>query len=249
MSCLTYCSGTSPIHRLDPRVRLISATWLVFSTALLERPVALIGSLALGALLAALARLKVRALSHRLGHLNALMLFLWLVLPWSVPGSPQDQGFGVACSREGVRLALTVTLKANAMVLFFTALVATIAPQHLPAALARLGIPGKAVHLLALTVRYTDWIHERYSQLRRTLRIRAFEPQFSWHTLRTCGYLVGLLLVQGLDRAERVLAAMQCRGFDGQYRTLEAWTFGYAETAFVLLTALAQLPWLWVGRL
>ena len=45
------------------------------------------------------------------------------------------------------------------------------------------------------------------------------------HSYRTFGYLVGMLLVRSFDRSERVLAAMKCRGFRGQYWLLDHFSF------------------------
>jgi len=48
------------------------------------------------------------------------------------------------------------------------------------------------------------------------------------------------LLVRGYDRAERVAAAMRCRGFDGRFRSLDEFsTKGRDVVAFVLTLALA----------
>ena len=69
-------------------------------------------------------------------------------------------------------------------------------------------------------------------------------PAFSAHTLKTFGYLVGLLLVRGMERGERVLAAMKCRGFDGRFRTLEDSGFHPRDTLFTLAAGAMALTWL-----
>ncbi len=248
MSCLSFFAGHSWMHRLDPRTRLLAAAGLTGAITLCERPIVMGWALLLAVVLAASARLNMRALTRRLLHLNAFMLILWFVLPWSIPGTLWGKVHGVGVTREGVRLAMAITLKGNAIVLFFTALVATINPPRLACALKRLGLPDKLVLLFALTIRYTDVLHDEYARLRQALRARAFHPRFSFHTLRTFGYLVGLLVVRAMERAERVLAAMKCRAFDGRFHALEECAMRRLDRG-VVLAALAQAAaWIWMGR-
>jgi len=248
MSCLAFFAGHSPIHRLDPRMRLVSALCLAIAIALSERLVTLVWALGLGILLAAVARLNLLPLTRRLAHLNAFMLFLWLVLPWSVPGVSVQTAWGFAITREGIRLALEVTMKGNVIVLLLTALVATVDPSRLGCALDRLALPDKLVHLFMLAIRYTDMIHDEYGRLRNAMKARGFQPSFSSHTLRTFGYLVGLLLVRSMERAERVLAAMKCRGFDGRFRALRGFTIRGADVAFAGMALCQVCVWIWLER-
>lgn len=244
MSCLAFFDGDSPVHRLDPRARLLAALGLALVIALSERLATLGWAVGLAALIAAIARLNPRPLARRLAHLNLFMLFLWIVLPWSVPGAPVLDG--LAATQEGLRLALDITLKGNAIVLLFTALVATIDPSRLPCALERLALPDKLVHLLTLVIRYADVIHEEHDRLRRAMKARAFQPRFSLHTLRTFGYLVGLLLVRSMERAERVFAAMKCRGFDGRFHSLRGFTLRGADIVFGVVALGQGCAWVWL---
>jgi cobalt/nickel transport system permease protein len=51
------------------------------------------------------------------------------------------------------------------------------------------------------------------------------------------GMLLGQLLVRALGRAERIHAAMRCRGFDGEVRLSRAWVFSRRDVLFVAATA------------
>jgi len=246
VNCLAFFTGNSPVHRVDPRARLLAALTLGISIALSARFATLAFALVCAALLTFLARFNVHPLTHRLIHANVFILFLWLVLPWSVPGRSVLTLAAVPLTDEGLRIAFTITLKANAIVLIFTALVATIEPSHLGYALKHLALPDKLVHLFVLVIRYADTIHEEYGRLRNAMKARAFRARFSRHTLRMLGYLVGLLLVRSMERSERVLAAMKCRGFDGRFHILTDFGFRRSDFAFAIL-ALCQvgvLTWL-----
>lgn len=69
------------------------------------------------------------------------------------------------------------------------------------------------------------------------MRARGFQPGFDRHTLRTFGYLVGMLLVRASERAERVLKAMRCRGFTGEFPILVRSRLGPADALGALTMA------------
>ncbi len=83
-------------------------------------------------------------------------------------------------------------------------------------ALAGLGLPRKLVHLLLLTVRYVGALRDQYAQLRTAMKVRGFRMRPSWHSWRSLGWLFGMVLVRSSERAERILAAMKCRGYRGE---------------------------------
>lgn len=246
MSCTTFFASNSPVHRLDPRVRLLTALTIGCIVAISKCFTVLWWALSLAALLAVCARLGVRPLVRRLIHLNAFMLFLWLVLPWSIPGRPAYTLAGISLTEEGLRLAFAITLKGNTIVLFFTALVATIDPSRLGYALKHLALPDKLVHLFLLVIRYADTIHDEYGRLRNAMKARAFRACFSRHTLRTFGYLVGQLLIRSMERSERVLSAMKCRGFDGRFHVLSGFSLRSWDIVFVFMALCHAGVWTWM---
>jgi len=49
------------------------------------------------------------------------------------------------------------------------------------------------------------------------MKVRGFKAGMNIHTYRSLANLVGLLLIRSLDRADRVHAAMLCRGYKGHF--------------------------------
>jgi cobalt/nickel transport system permease protein len=129
------------------------------------------------------------------------------------------------------------------VVLALLGLVGGLEPAVLGHALARLRVPDKLVHLLLLTVRQIELVHQELGRLRRAMRARAFQPRSDRHTWVSYGNLIGMLLVRSLDRSQRMLAAMRCRGFDGRLYLLDERRWRAADTAFLitLLPVLAGL--------
>ena len=248
MSCDTYIKGESAIRRIDPRYRVLFALAFSLLVAVAGGYAVLLTALTISAIAALSADLPARPVVRRLIGLNALTLTLFLLLPLSTPGDPLFSLGALAWSRQGMLTAGAIALKANTIVLAYTALVSTVDPIRLGGALQRLRVPAKLVQLLLFTIRYIDVVHHEYDRLVKAMRVRCFRPGFDLHTFRTYGYLVGMLLVNSFDRSDRIVAAMKCRGFNGRFHSLAAFSAGGREAVFalmsgVLLIALGWLEW------
>ena len=111
-------------------------------------------------------------------------------------------------------------------------LVGTMEPVTLGHALHRLRCPETLVHLLMFTIRYIDVLHEEYQRLRAAMKVRGFRPGTNWHTYRSFGYLVGMMLVRAIERSERILGAMKCRGFSGKMLLLQDYSLNRRDIVF-----------------
>lgn len=203
------------LHRVDARVKIIVAVAFALVVALAERDAVLLASLGAAALLAAVGRLPARPLAARLAALNVFVTLVWLTVPATGVGEVVARLGPVPLHADGLALAWQITLKANAILLVLTALLATSPVFSLVHGLAHLKVPDKLVQLLFFTWRYVHDIFREAARLRRAMKVRAFTPGTNLHTYRSYAYLIGTLLVRGFDRSERVYDAMVLRGFSG----------------------------------
>lgn len=229
--------ASAPLDRLDPRGRIVAATVFCLLGTAVMRWEALLLALGGTVVAAGLAGFRARTILARLAPLNLFMLLVALVVPFTTPGTPIAAVGSWEYSREGLRLAAAVALKGNAMVLAIMALVASMDPIVLGHALHHLGVPEKLVHLMLFSVRYFDVLRRQYLRLAAAVKVRGFRPRMNRHTYRTYGYLVGMLLVRSLDRSERIVAAMKCRGFRGRFYVLDHFAFSRRDLAFAAATA------------
>ena len=211
---------TGLVQPFDARLRVAAAFAFALVTVSLNAPDALLVLLALAVLLAAAARLPARATLRRIAALDAFMAVVLITLPFTVPGNPILTLGPLAASEEGLIKAIAIVLKANAVILAVLALAGTLDVVVLGHALAGLGMPRKLVHLLLLTVRYVGALRDQYAQLRTAMRVRGFRMRTSWHSWRSIGWLFGMVLVRSSERAERILAAMKCRGYRGELHVI-----------------------------
>lgn len=239
----------SGLEGVDPRSRVVAV--LLFSAVVAASGKLLTLGVALG--LAAAATIGAGACTwsnlKRLIPVNAFVLLLFVLLPLGDAPAPLKTWGPFAQAGDGLRWALAIALKANAIVLSVEVLLAGLDGVVLGHALGQLGVPRKLTHLLLFTIRYLGVLQRESMRLRAAMKVRGFRPGVNWHTYRTIGNLVGMLLVRSLDRADRIVAAMKCRGFCGRFYLLDHFAFSARDVAFsavVLLAVslIAFLEWL-----
>ena len=216
-----FASGSSIIHVVDPRIKMLFAVLFSIIIAITHKlPVAVCG-LGLAVILILIARLNMKHLFARVIVANIFIVFLWLILPFSMPGKTVFEILGMSASYEGILYTMLITVKCNAIVLLNIALLSTSSISDLVHALRHFRIPDKLIHIFFFLFRYANVMVGEYDVLQRTLKVRGFKPKTSVHTYRTYGAVIGTLLVRGHDRSEQIHRAMVCRGFKGKYWLLD----------------------------
>ncbi|EBA17377.1 Cobalt ABC transporter CbiQ, permease subunit [Roseobacter sp. SK209-2-6] len=233
------------ISGFDPRMRIVMTGIYAVVIVSLNNLLVLSAALCLSLSLLAFSGLPPRKTLKRMAMMDSFIIFMLLMLPFTIPGEPMFTVLGLEASWEGLRRAIEIALTANAVILAVMTLVGTMEPVTMGHALFALKTPERLVHLMMFTIRYIDVLREEYQRLRTSMKLRGFRPGTNWHTYRSFGYLVGMMLVRAIERSERILAAMKCRGFSGRIMLLEDFRFRRADLLFVLAlsSALAALIW------
>ncbi len=237
----------SLVDQFDPRARILAMTLFalatVFSHNLLIPAIAL--CLSIGVALRA--NLDMQRTLRRVLAMDVFIVLMIVMLPLTTPGDALFHVFGFAASQQGFVQAMMIALKTNAVVLMLLALLGTLEATTLGHALARLRVPEKLVHLMLFTVRYLEVIGREYKRMRKAMKARAFQPRANWHTWRSIGYLVGMLLIRSLERSERTYAAMKCRGFNGRLYLLDRAVWRRCDNLLLLAAVGFVLLALWVS--
>lgn len=241
--------GPALLDRIDPRSRILAAIAFALVVSVVNRPPALLAALACAFVSAAFSGVGPRDMLRRLAPLNVFMLLLVALMPLSSGGRQLGTVGPFPYGADGLRLALTIAAKGNAIVLLLIALAGSLDINTVGHAMSHFCVPDKLTHLLLFTVRYLDVLRREYHRLRVAIEVRAFRPGVNMHTYRTYGRLAGMLLVRSLDRSERVVAAMKCRGFHGHFYLLDHFHYSrrdalFAAVAAAMLAGIARLEWL-----
>lgn len=214
--------GPEPaLSRVDARFRVVAVVLYAMVVVALDDFIALGLAILVPIGLMVHMRLPAGRTLKRMLAMDTFVIFMLITLPFTIPGDAVFTVFGLPASDQGIQRAIEIGLKANAVVLMLMVLLGTVSPPTVGHALARLRVPKMLVHLLLFTIRYIEVLYGEYKRLRVAMRTRGFKAGTNRHTLRTFGYLLGMLLVRALDRSERILQAMKCRGFNGSLVLLD----------------------------
>lgn len=221
----------SPVHRLDPRVKLLATLAFIVVVMSFDRyqvqallpfalyPVALFGLSGVPARPLVVAMLAASPFAIMVGAFNPIfdrqMMLIFLDVEIS--------GGWVSFASILFRFALTV----SAALL----LVATTGMYRVCMALERLWVPRVFVLQLLFVYRYLFVLGEEAASISRAVRLRSFGRRT---TIALFGRLAGSLLLRTLDRAQRIHRAMVARGFDGRIRFLGVLSMRPADVLFFL---------------
>ncbi len=230
-----FSIGSSLLHRIDPRVKIIIAVCFAVQTAMHHTLSGACLSLVLGVCLILFSTISPAAILKRLILVNSFTLFIWLTLPFTYQGTPIAHIGSFDISREGIFLALLLTIKTNAALTGIIALLATSTPAAIGHGLEKLHLPTRLCFILLFAYRYIFVIYDEYKTLLRAARMRCFVPKSTMHTYRTFAYLFGMTLVRSHNRSSRIHQAMMLRGFDDKLIPLKAKVLDRKDFLFFLV--------------
>jgi cobalt/nickel transport system permease protein len=241
-----YEAGSSLLHKADARVKLPVTVAYIFAVTLTP-----VGHwLALGLLAAPLA---VAIAFSRLEPLLVLRRSA-LALPFMLAAVPllfTKEGetlftlplFGWDASEEGLLAVSTILAKSWLSVTAAVVLTATTPATDLLRALRSLAVPRILVATVSFMYRYIFVIAEEALRLMRARDSRSAQVEgtksggaLSWRA-GILGSMVGSLFLRSYERSERVYAAMQARGYDGEPRCLWNPALRAAEVTLAVLLA------------
>lgn len=228
-----FADGNTFLHRADPRAKLVLVATLACILAVSPGWKAPALAFGVGSGLILWAELPGRALWRRLLTVNSFVAFLWVFLPFTTPGESLWQLGPLALTRQGLDLALLISLKTNAIMLTFLALVTTSDAAALGQAMHRLRVPAKLVFLFLFTYRFIHVINDERQRLSTAARLRGFKARSNRHTYHTLASLLAMVLIGAMRRAEMTRRAMLLRAFTGNFSTLRTFRLGKGEQLFL----------------
>ena len=233
----------SPIHRLDPRAKLIgfaAITVTAVSAPLAAWPAYVACALALIAT-GCVARVGPRTVWTRARVVLPLVLFVALFVPFVRKGGGTVELGPFTMSEAGLATFATVASKAVLGTVSAVMLGATTAFPDVLHALERLRSPRLLVLIAALMYRYLYVIGDEARRMRAALVARGFSPR---HVLQAAalGRVATAMFLRSYERGERVHLAMLSRGWSSAMPRLDPLVLRRADAAFVVLLALALIP-------
>jgi cobalt/nickel transport system permease protein len=228
-----YRHGASPIHRLDPRVKLVLALAFILATSLTPVGVWPVYLLLLSIALSVeiISELGVGTVLKR-SALAAPFVLAALPVLFTVEGAPLlaiPLGFGeLVVTGPGLERFASIAFKSWVSVQMAIVLASTTPFPDLLMAMRAIRIPKLLVAIFGLMWRYLFVMADETLRLMRARQARSGDAGLpgvrvggtvAWRA-RVTGGMAGNLFLRSFDRADRIYDAMRARGYDGEVRTL-----------------------------
>jgi energy-coupling factor transporter transmembrane protein EcfT len=244
-----YVPADTIIHRLDPRVKILSVVALsplVFGAE--GAQIALISGFLAGVI--ATARMTPKEAARALKPVAVFMAMIFLVHLLFTEGRPLVTFFPLPLvTREGLVQGINVTWQFIALVLAAAVLTRTTPPSGLVGGIERLlrpfrriGIPSQDIAMMiAMGLRFMPMLLQEYDRLRMAQMARGAD--FSAGSLgerkQAVAALAVPLLLSAFRRADEIAVAMEARGYRrGERTTLRELAFSGCDlAAFASLAA------------
>jgi cobalt/nickel transport system permease protein len=251
-----YREGSSLVHRLDPRLKLLATLAFVLATTSMP-PRAWPGFVLLGGLALTAILVSQIPLLEALKHSAVALPFAAMVavsLPFTRAGSVvwawHPLGWTLAVTDEGLVLFAAIVVKAWLAVMLSGLLVATTRFPDLLYAMRSLHVPAVLTATISFMYRYLFVLTDEAMRLQTARAARsAGGGRTVWWRARVLGGMIGSLFIRSYERSERIYAAMLSRGLSGEVRTLTKLAWQSHDTGVALAWAAALAAVATVGRL
>ncbi|PSB20478.1 cobalt ECF transporter T component CbiQ [filamentous cyanobacterium CCP2] len=221
-----YAHLTSPIHRWEPRLKLVGIAALIFAFAAVSDLRMLMPMLGVTGLLFGLSRLPGAFLLNRLRYPGYFLLGIVLVLPFLSGQTVIWQWGWLTVRQEGVLAMALVACRFLCIMTLTIVLLGTTPFLTTIKAMRSLGLPATLTDMTLLTYRYLYDIAEMLATMQQAMRLRGFRSRsqskrFRRKDLQQFATLTGTLLIRSYEQSERVYKAMRLRGYNAQKPNLD----------------------------
>lgn len=227
----------SPIHRLDPRAKIVAV--LAYTLVLISLNRYVLPSTWYALFPAVLLLWGGIPILFALKHTLLVSPFIVCVVLFAAiyDHTPINSPFGPGQMRGGLVTAISILIR---FLLGMTALIGLASTTRFPELLKgfeKLGMPRLLVTQLRFLYRYLFLLVDQAMHLRQARTARdAGRGPLAWRWRSSAG-LVGVLFVRTLEQAERTHLAMVARGYDGTIRLARPLHWHGHDWLFLLATA------------
>lgn len=221
----------SPIHRLDPRVKLLFTLAIIIYVVSLPRihEKNLARLLALEIYLIFLVLVAGLDLKYFILRILAILPFgiaIALIQPFLRPSFienytpyPLDLPFGLSITYQGLAFGSTLLAKYLVCITAVILLSSTTRLRDMVSAADRIGIPREFTLLLSMMVRYLFLFWAVLKRIRVAQETRLFniwnrDVPRKW-ILKQIGHSISAIFVRSYEQGEKTYVSMLCRGYGG----------------------------------
>lgn len=217
-----YATLKSPLHTFDARAKIVCILILIVSIVLINDKYVLILGFISSILLVALCKIPIGFIVKRLKWVLLFVLALLIILPITSKGDVIFSVWFIPVTKQGVSLAITISLKALSAALLVFTMISTMTFSTFVRALEQLKIPHKLIQMISFIYRYIFVISNELYTTRLSIQSRNFKKKSIFYKNRILGSIIGMIIIRSYERGERIRDAMLSRGYNGKTKTLHS---------------------------
>ncbi|MEG0339263.1 MAG: energy-coupling factor transporter transmembrane component T [Oscillospiraceae bacterium] len=219
--------GTSIVHRLDPRIKLLLTVGYIIVLFVGSNPAGLVLSIGLLGLLYALAKIPIKLIIKSIKPILPIILFTAVLNLFfqSGEGAPLIQFYFLKVYKEGLYYAIVMSVRIIALIAGTSLLTYTTSPIALTDAIERLLKPLAKLHLpvhelammMTIALRFIPTLIEETDKIMNAQKARGAELDSGSLKARVMALVPVLipLFISAFRRADELAMAMECRCYQG----------------------------------
>jgi cobalt/nickel transport system permease protein len=214
-----YTEGTSPLHKLDARIKIICSFAAIVGVVVLSHWQMPLLVLFTCLALAIYSRAPMITYLKRLLYPTYILIFVAVIQPFTFGSTPiaTVPWLSLPIYQEGVSFGILVFTRALSAVAVLNLLILVTPMEKVLDSLRWFRIPTTITDTMMLMFRYISLLSEESARIRKAQESRlGYSKSVSIiKKLSNFGTLAGMLLARSFDRALKVGDAMVSRGYTG----------------------------------
>lgn len=220
-----FFPGTSVIHRLDPRVKLILTFAFILLVFIPDNWIGLAAAVLLLGVCVGLSHIPPKTIFKGLKPVIPLLLFTSVINIFYVQGTPLVSFWILTITREGIFTAIFISIRILCLIAAGSLLTYTTSPTTLTDALERVLSPLKVFHIsvheiammMTIALRFIPTLIEETDKIMAAQKARGADLE-SGNLLQRVRALIPILVplfISSFRRAYELATAMECRCYHG----------------------------------
>lgn len=235
-----YSEINSFIHRLDPRIKIISFLFFIL-LVVFTRPNSIFTFALYGIVISTLillSKIPIKYILKRSLVIVPFVLTIAIFIPFFKKGQVAGgYSFGtlkLTVTYDGLMILWNVSVKAILSILCTILLMTSTRFSDLLKALERLKFPNLFIMILSFMYRYIFVIVDELMKMRQAKAARSVGGSKWFHT-KVLTNMIGVLFMRAYERGENVYLAMCSRGFNGQIKTMNNFQLKMSDLCFLFI--------------
>jgi cobalt/nickel transport system permease protein len=229
--------GTSIVHRLDPRLKLLVLLSFIFVTVLIpySRKQLFVIYGFVPVILAFISGVSIFHYLSKLSKLYPMIFIITIFIPFFPGNSAAVYQLGlVKIYPDGLQKFLLINVKAILTMMMTIVMISTTDLTMLLKGMEKLRVPRMFISILSFMYRFIFLLIDETERMSMAYHSRYLKMSFTGR-IKTFGQLIGILFIRTYERGERIYLAMESRGFKGRVYTMSEIYWKKSDTLVTLI--------------